>query len=115
MVGTSPPSACQSTSHRFAPSWEYWNRHSWSGHVGSCTEQKNHLLWIEVAGEIARRDPNARFLLIGDGKLRPTIEKRAEQLNLSDKVVFARTRTDVPRLMLGATDCFFFPWGWDSL
>ena len=85
------------------------------GHVGSCTEQKNHLLWIEVAGEIARRDPNARFLLIGDGKLRPTIEKRAEQLNLSDKVVFARTRTDVPRLMLGATDCFFFPSLWEGL
>ena len=85
------------------------------GHVGSFTEQKNHLLWIEVAAEIARRDPNARFLLVGDGKLRPTIEQRAEQLNLSDKVVFARTRTDVPRLMLGATDLFLFPSLWEGL
>jgi len=85
------------------------------GHVGSFTEQKNHLLWIKVAGEIARRDPNARFLLVGDGRLRPIIEQRAEQLKLSDKVVFARTRTDVPRLMLGATDLFFFPSLWEGL
>ena len=85
------------------------------GHVGSFTKQKNHLLWIEVAAEIARRDPNARFLLVGDGKLRPTIETMAEQLKLSDKVVFARTRIDVPRLMLGATDLFFFPSLWEGL
>ena len=85
------------------------------GHVGSFTEQKNHLLWIEVAGEIARRDANARFLLVGDGKLRPTIEKRAEKLGLTDRVVFAGIRTDVPRLMLGATDVFFFPSLWEGL
>jgi len=85
------------------------------GHVGSFTEQKNHFLWIEVAGEIARRDANARFLLVGDGKLRPTIEKRAEQLEMSDKVVFAGTRADVPRLLLGAMDLFLFPSLWEGL
>ena len=85
------------------------------GHVGSFTEQKNHLLWIEVAGELVRRDPDIRFLLVGDGRLRPAIEQKVEQLKLSKRVVFARTRTDVPRLMLGATDLFFFPSLWEGL
>ena len=85
------------------------------GHVGNFTEQKNHLLWIEVAREIARRDPNARFLLVGDGELRPIIERKVDKLKMADRFVFAGTRTDVPRLMVGATDVFFFPSLWEGL
>ena len=85
------------------------------GHVGSFTEQKNHGLWIEVARELARRDPDIRFLLVGDGRLRRAIEQKVEQFELSQRVVFAGTRTDVPRLMLGATDLFFFPSLWEGL
>ena len=79
------------------------------GHVGSFTEPKNHRFWIKVAREVARRDARAWFLLVGDGKLRQDAEKLTQQLRLDHRVVFAGTRIDVPRLMLGATDCFFFP------
>ncbi len=83
--------------------------------MGNFTEQKNHHLWIEVAREIARRDVNARFLLVGDGKLRPIIERKVDKLKMADRFVFAGTRTDVPRLMVGATDVFFFPSLWEGL
>jgi len=85
------------------------------GHVGNFTESKNHHFWVEVAGEVARRDPRAWFLLVGDGKLRGVAEERARELRLDERTVFAGARSDVPRLMLGATDCFFFPSLWEGL
>src|SRR5262249_8874974 len=36
------------------------------GHVGRFQEQKNHDFLIEVARELARRDPDVYFLLVGD-------------------------------------------------
>ena len=85
------------------------------GHVGSFTRPKNHPFWLEIATEVARRDADAWFLLVGDGKLRQEAERRVRQSSLARRVVFAGTRTDVPRLMLGATDCFLFPSLWEGL
>ena len=56
-----------------------------------------------------RDQPNVRFLLVGDGALRPEIEASARELGIEKNVVFAGARTDVPRLMLGAMDVFLFP------
>lgn len=79
------------------------------GHVGRFEEQKNHALLIEIAAEIAKREPNMRLLMLGDGSLRPSIQQKVSELNLSDHVIFAGVRPDVPRLMLGAMDVFLFP------
>ena len=49
------------------------------------------------------------LLLLGNGSLRPEIEERVARLGLTDKVIFAGVRADVPRLMLGAMDMFLFP------
>ena len=46
---------------------------------------------------------------MGTGSLGLEIEDKVAQLGLSDKVIFAGTRSDVPRLMLGAMDVFLFP------
>jgi glycosyltransferase involved in cell wall biosynthesis len=79
------------------------------GHVGRFSEQKNHKFLIEIAAEIARREPNMRLLLIGDGTLRPEIEDIVNRSGLTEKVVFAGLRADVHRLMLEAMDVFLFP------
>lgn len=79
------------------------------GHVGRFAEQKNHAFLMEIAGEIVRREKNFRLLLIGDGPLRPAIEKQVAQMRLTENVIFAGVRPDVPRLMLGAMDVFLFP------
>ena len=79
------------------------------GHVGRFALQKNHQFLIDIMAEIAQREPNMRLLLIGTGSLRPEMEERLAQLGLTDKVIFAGTRPDVPRLMLGAMDVFLFP------
>lgn len=79
------------------------------GHVGSFTEPKNHPFLLSVMVEIARREPSARLLLVGDGVLRPQIEQRIREEGLRDRVVLAGLRSDVPRVLMGAIDVFAFP------
>lgn len=78
-------------------------------HTGRFVEQKNHSFLIDIALEVTKRQPNSRFLLIGEGPLRPAIEQKAARLGLRENVVFAGLRPDIPRLLMGAADLFLFP------
>ncbi len=85
------------------------------GHVGRFSYQKNHRFVVDIAAELARRLPEARLLLIGDGPLRPEIEAQARAAGLQDKVLFAGLRNDVPRLMMNAMDAFLLPSHFEGL
>jgi len=85
------------------------------GHVGRFARQKNHRFILRVAAEISRLEPDFRLLLVGQGPLRPDLERLADQAGLKDKVIFTGPRADVPRLMLGAMDVFLFPSLFESL
>jgi glycosyltransferase involved in cell wall biosynthesis len=85
------------------------------GHVGRFYEQKNHAFLVDIAAEIAKREPNMRLLLLGDGPLRSVIEQRVADMGMTDKVIFTGGRSDVPRLMLGAMDVFVFPSFYEGL
>lgn len=79
------------------------------GHVGRFDEVKNHRRIVSIFKELIIKKPDAYLLLVGDGTLRPLVEEQARQLGLSERVVFAGIRRDVPELMLGAMDVFLFP------
>jgi glycosyltransferase involved in cell wall biosynthesis len=79
------------------------------GHVGRFDPQKNHAFLIKIAAAIAERNPNARFLFVGDGPLRPAIEDQLHRAGITNRVVLTGVRADIPRLMLGAMDRFLFP------
>ncbi|MDJ0737197.1 MAG: glycosyltransferase family 1 protein [Nostocaceae cyanobacterium] len=79
------------------------------GHIGRFEEQKNHRFLLEIFAEIAQREPLAYLLLIGEGSLRPTIEEQALKMGLSERIIFAGSRSDIPQLMLGAMDVFLLP------
>lgn len=79
------------------------------GHVGRFMEPKNHGFLVDIAAEVARREPNMRLLLVGDGSLEPAIRQRVAEVGLGERVVFAGSRGDVPRLMLGGMDVFVLP------
>jgi len=85
------------------------------GHVGRFMPQKNHAFLLEVAAEVIKLHPDVRFLLVGDGPLRPRMEAKAHNLGIEKKVIFAGARSDVPRLMLGAMDVFLLPSAWEGL
>jgi glycosyltransferase involved in cell wall biosynthesis len=79
------------------------------GHVGRFDAQKNHCFLLEIFRNVADADPRARLLLIGEGPLRPAIERRVAGLGLTERVLFAGVRPDVPRVLLGAVNVFVMP------
>jgi glycosyltransferase involved in cell wall biosynthesis len=85
------------------------------GHVGRFMPQKNHAFLLQIAAEVLKMRPDVRFLLIGEGPLRPAMEAKGRELGIAGNVIFAGTRSDVPRLMLGAMDAFVLPSRWEGL
>ena len=77
-------------------------------HVGRFMDVKNHAFLIQVFEEIHRRAPNSLLVLVGDGALRPDIEKQAAQAGLTDSVVFMGNVDNVAELMMAA-DAMVFP------
>lgn len=79
------------------------------GHVGRFAEQKNHGFLLKIFRSVADTNSSARLLLIGDGPLRPAIERQAAEMGLAGRVMFMGLRADVPSLLLGAVDVFVMP------
>jgi len=64
---------------------------------------KGHGDFLLAAASVARALPAARFLLVGDGGLRPELERRARELGLGSAAIFTGRRTDVPSLLSRCT------------
>lgn len=79
------------------------------GHVGNFRLAKNHTFLLDIVAEIIKHQPKARLFLAGDGELRKQTEVKAERLGISDKVIFAGARKDVPQLMMHLFDLLVFP------
>ena len=84
------------------------------GNVGYFKEQKNHPFLIKFFNEIAKLKKDAVLLLVGQGELRPQIEKMVKEFNIEDKVIFAGVRGDVYKIYQ-AMDVFAFPSLWEGL
>ena len=79
------------------------------GHVGRFQEQKNHEFILNIASFLANKDANIYLLLVGDGLLWTEIQEKVDRMNLSDRIILAGLRSDVPQLMLAAMDLFVLP------
>lgn len=55
------------------------------GQVGRLDEQKNPLMFVDIAKELINKNVNACFLLVGDGKLRINVEERIKEYGLEEK------------------------------
>jgi glycosyltransferase involved in cell wall biosynthesis len=56
---------------------------------------KNHSGFLRIAARIRQANPQAEFLLAGDGPLRGEMEREAQDLGLADSIVFLGDRRDV--------------------
>lgn len=79
------------------------------GHVGRFEPQKNHSFLLEIMAEVGRFEAQICLLSIGHGSLRDEVEAKIAQLGLTDRIIVAGVRSDIPRLMLGAMDVFLLP------
>ena len=78
------------------------------GHIGRFDEAKNHKFLVDLFDEYQKKHKKSILLLIGDGSLRPSIEKRIEEKNLKNKVFLLSKREDVNEIY-NAMDLFLFP------
>ena len=62
------------------------------GIVGRLTEVKNHEMFLESVARVKLE--NVRYVIIGDGSLRASLEAKARTLGIENKVIFAGGRKD---------------------
>ena len=60
---------------------------------------KNHSSFLRAAARLHSRFPSLEFLLLGDGPLRPELEREAEALGVRDRVIFLGDRRDVTAIL----------------
>jgi len=82
------------------------------GRLSSDEQYKGHDEVLEVLPDLAKEIPDVAYLICGDGDDRPRLERKAERLGLSDRVVFAGyVPEDEKEAHYRLADAFVMP-GW---
>lgn len=84
------------------------------GHVGRFTEQKNHSFLIDIFSCVVKRNPEAKLLLVGEGKDEEKIRDQARKLGILNQIIFAGFCSNVEDY-LSAIDVFVFPSKFEGL
>lgn len=84
------------------------------GAIGRLNFEKGHKYLIEASGSVLKNYPNVKFVLIGDGELRGSLESSAKENGVNDSFIFLGNRTDIPEL-LTQIDIFVLPSLWEGL
>ncbi len=84
------------------------------GMVSCFKPQKSPQDFIKLAFLINKVSPNVKFLLVGDGILRRSIERSIDKFNLQDCVILAGWRWDIPKI-LAVIDIFVLTSLWEGL
>lgn len=69
------------------------------GMVANLVPVKNHALLFQAIPAILRRFPEARFVLVGEGPLRKTLEEKAKQMKIEHSIHFLGYRSDIHRIL----------------
>ncbi len=78
------------------------------GNIGRFVWQKNQLFLLDVFSQYTKQNPNSYLLLIGDGPLYGDLIKKARNLNIIEKIIFAGTDKEVSKFY-SMMDIFVFP------
>ena len=84
------------------------------GMIACFKPQKAPLDFLRLARRLRRRHPRARFVLIGDGELRPQLESYVRRFNLAATVRLPGWQTNV-RDWYNLFDCFVLTSLWEGL
>jgi glycosyltransferase involved in cell wall biosynthesis len=82
--------------------------------VGRLDPQKGVMVLLDAFTAVARELPDVHLILVGEGPLRPEIERFVSSHALADRVHLAGFRDDVPSLMK-AGDCFVLASLWEGM
>jgi glycosyltransferase involved in cell wall biosynthesis len=84
------------------------------GHIGHFSRQKNHDFIVELAAARAAAGHRDRYVLVGEGELRPAVERALAGRGLADRFVLTGLRSDIPAL-LSTFDLMILPSRWEGL
>lgn len=65
------------------------------GTVAALTQEKGHKYLVEAAALVVREVPDARFVIFGEGELRPPLERQIKELHLDKHVLLPGFRADI--------------------
>ena len=71
------------------------------GAVAALTHEKGHRYLIDAAALVVRDVPDARFLILGEGELRPALERQIKDLHLEKHVLLPGFRADILSFIRG--------------
>jgi L-malate glycosyltransferase len=60
---------------------------------------KNHSAFLRAAARLSAACSTVEFLMVGDGSLRPSLEKLAGDLGIAERVTFTGERHDIPAIL----------------
>jgi glycosyltransferase involved in cell wall biosynthesis len=69
------------------------------GNVAALADHKDHQTLVAAAALVIARRPQVRFVIAGEGELRPALEEQVRALGLAGRVIFAGFRDDLDALM----------------
>jgi glycosyltransferase involved in cell wall biosynthesis len=78
------------------------------GNVGHMVDHKGQEYLVDAMPRVLRNFPDARFFIVGEGKLKKKLEARAESLGVNGSLYTPGFRPDVPDFM-GMFDVFVMP------
>jgi len=73
-----------------------------AGMISNFKPQKSPVDFVEIAGLVSEKMPEAHFFIAGDGELRPEVERKVRELGIKDRFHLLGWRRDVPELMAAA-------------
>jgi glycosyltransferase involved in cell wall biosynthesis len=82
--------------------------------IGRLSGQKGQRYLLEAARIVLERWPDARFLIVGQGRLEAALRRQAAELGIAARVELAGYRRDIPAI-LARTDVFVLSSLWEGL
>jgi glycosyltransferase involved in cell wall biosynthesis len=83
------------------------------GTVGNLRKAKGHVFLIKAASKVIEKMPEVKFVIVGQGELRNSLEEKTEQEKIEDNFIFPgfiQNARDIMRIF----DVFVFPSLWEG-
>lgn len=82
--------------------------------IGRLSPQKAQHDLLEAAKLVLEQRPDARFMIVGQGRLEQALKEQAQSLGIADRITFAGLRLDIPAV-LEQSDIFVLSSLWEGL
>ncbi len=69
------------------------------GNIAALAPHKDYFTFLDTAELLVKEDLQARFFIIGEGKLEKRLKRYAQDRGITDHVIFTGFRSDIPRVL----------------